>query len=562
MELSRGTESKRWTLTKLCIVFSLLLIAIFIRVGGDIRRSCSGQSMLPDDAYYYLVVAKNFVSSGTMSFDGLSTTNGYHPLLFWIEVLMYLLGTLHISEVNQIVAVICILQFIFVGTVCTVMWWIYRNWTAYSSQAIAVLVGLTLLLYPRNISLFVCGMESGLVFPFLVLFLFFVWRSRWIWAGLAAVLLVLSRLDTSVYIVFPVVLVASLRGAKSFWSFSKRCLQMGGPPAVAIVVLMIVYKIVFGYPMPISGVCKSSFPIPHIQWHLIMNSAVLALESRSPQILATINPFTASVVLAICVLLLYRHGFLSLLQRKTALFLVALGLLQLFSFLLFQKWAKPIPAWYFAPLVIFCCASVGAVITNLFNRRILLGSCLVIAFVFVVLSGIREYRLALNPSARYGVDLENFINTQPQDAVWAATDCGSISFWTGVRFVNLDGVINGFEYQNVLRKQRLSDYLREINVRYLVIGIWQHEQIHYFEPMYAHRVDSAVFDGDYETFDYYVYSYMYGNYSDKVTLHRNQEVWRGNLRLDGTSLARTVVFDLSGVNTAQQNNIHSVVIVE
>jgi hypothetical protein len=70
--------------------------------------------------------------------------------------------------------------------------------------------------------------------------------------------------------------------------------------------------------------------------------------------------------------------------------------------------------------------------------------------------------------------------------------------------------------------------------------------------MYAHRVDPAVFDGDYETFDFYVYSYLYGNYSDKITLRREQEVWRAATpSVNETSLTREVVFDLSKTYSAE-----------
>ena len=33
-----------------------------------------------DDAYYYLVIARNIAHSGVSTFDQQSLTNGYHPL--------------------------------------------------------------------------------------------------------------------------------------------------------------------------------------------------------------------------------------------------------------------------------------------------------------------------------------------------------------------------------------------------------------------------------------------------------------------------------------------------
>ncbi len=46
-----------------------------------------------DDAYYYFLVARHLVSSGQSTFDGITLTNGYHPLWLGIVALQYrLLG--------------------------------------------------------------------------------------------------------------------------------------------------------------------------------------------------------------------------------------------------------------------------------------------------------------------------------------------------------------------------------------------------------------------------------------------------------------------------------------
>ena len=226
--------------------------------------------------------------------------------------------------------------------------------------------------------------------------------------------------------------------------------------------------------------------------------------------------------------------------------LLILGLIQLVTFLLFQKWSKPIPAWYLAPLVMLCCGAIAAVMTNLFRMRTNILISIIISLILIFLSGFYEHKHVFKSSNSRNSDLMmDFVNAQPEGAIWASTDCGYIAFKSGVRFVNLDGVINGFEYQKALRDQKFKDYLKEAKVHYLYVGIWQHEQNNFFEPMYAHRADAAAFDGNYETFDYYVYSYMYGKYSDVLTLHREQEVYRSEPFLDGNTLSISVIFDLT-----------------
>jgi hypothetical protein len=41
--------------------------------------------VVPDDAFYYLQIARNLVATGRSTANGLSATNGYHPL--WLAVM-------------------------------------------------------------------------------------------------------------------------------------------------------------------------------------------------------------------------------------------------------------------------------------------------------------------------------------------------------------------------------------------------------------------------------------------------------------------------------------------
>jgi hypothetical protein len=225
------------------------------------------------------------------------------------------------------------------------------------------------------------------------------------------------------------------------------------------------------------------------------------------------------------------------------MWLVVLAAVQLLAFALFQKWTKPVPHWYRAPLLVFCSGAISVAVINLIGIRKSLYACLGLAMAFLALGGFREIRRQGIP--RVPGPTEEFVAAQGPGVLWAATDCGMISFRTGARFVNLDGLINGFEYQAALRDRRLGDYLEEAGVRYLVAGVWQHgPDPDRVEPMYAHRAAPDVFDGDYEFFDFYVYSYMYGAYSDTIRLSRSREVWRSGRNLDGVIPGRTVIFDL------------------
>jgi hypothetical protein len=44
--------------------------------------------LLEDDYFYYAIIADNFVTNGTLSYDGTTLTNGFHPLWFMVMVLL------------------------------------------------------------------------------------------------------------------------------------------------------------------------------------------------------------------------------------------------------------------------------------------------------------------------------------------------------------------------------------------------------------------------------------------------------------------------------------------
>jgi len=78
---------KKWNFSRTETI-SVLLVAV---VGLGIRLYFASKDMefliailLPDDAFYYFVTAKNFIAGNGISFDAISPTNGFHPLWFFI----------------------------------------------------------------------------------------------------------------------------------------------------------------------------------------------------------------------------------------------------------------------------------------------------------------------------------------------------------------------------------------------------------------------------------------------------------------------------------------------
>ncbi len=540
----RNTAEPRAS-TLIILVMTLVIVAVVIRAGSDIRHTAHGIDTMNDDAYYYIVVARNLATTGEMTFDGISRTNGYHPLWFWLQVVMFRAGAAGLSIADQALAVV-LLQWCVLGVAFSLfLGWVYRHRIELPVVATASLLGVILLAYPKHLSPFTMGMESALFMPLLPLLLLLVQRSRWNWAGLVALLLVMSRLDTLVYVVFPITLYAAFKGRFSIGSVVKKGLAVGGPALVGVVVMMVSYHLIFGHPIPIHGVLRSTFPSINLQPNLFTQPIAFAKGVGNPGRLAMFHLPTALVILPLCGLALLKERHLRRPERNVALLVVLLGLIQLGGFLLFQEWVKPISGWYLAPLMIFSSGAVGAATANLLGNRLTLFLCLFLALVVTGLSGMREYRRrhVLVPHSK----LHALVKSRPPEAIWAATDCGNIAFRTGAAFINLDGLINGFEYQDALKRLDLRGYLERAGADYLIVNVWETEPaIGKIEPMYTHKLDPALYRGEYDTYDFFVYTYMYHCYSDTIRLRRDQEVWRSGPERDGIISVRAVVFDLTG----------------
>jgi hypothetical protein len=136
----------------------------------------------------------------------------------------------------------------------------------------------------------------------------------------------------------------------------------------------------------------------------------------------------------------------------------------------------------------------------------------------------------------------------PANAVIAGTDVGALAFWTGRRVINLDGVMNDFEFQKVLRDGKLADYLRREGVTHIGTALWDADQTYTArptEPMYRHQIDPAATHGlAYDCHWFYVYSYVYRVDSDRICLHASAEVFRRAMGRMGIGNVSYVVYAL------------------
>ena len=479
---------------------------------------------LQDDAYYYLMIARNLAETGKSTFDGVNLTNGYHPLWLWIETLFMALGGVGLDTTGQVVAITALEYAVLGGGLLAVAVTAARERRA--GVAAALLLGTALLLYPPHLRIFAAGMESTLVLPLGAGFLFDLWEGRPRWAGVFAALLVLARLDTMVYVVLPAVALSCRRPRDIAWAL--------GPPTVALCLYTLGNTLAFGHPTPISGMSKSSFPWPHVQLDQITS---VPLSGRT---LRSLNQLTVIAVLVAGPLLVRGRGALGERGRTIVRWLAVLGVLQLVSFVCFQRWAKPLEQWYLAPVVGIGAAIVAAVVVDRLGARWALRGATAFALLLAVLVGAGLGERAPEQQKQTVVDV---LASTPPTAVFASTDSGILAFGSGRRVINLDGLVNSFAYQDAIRDQHLGAWLRDQGARFLIVRIWETAP-HFDEPMYRSRIDSEVFWGHYNTYDFWVHSYVHDADSEKISLGHRRERWRGPMVMSEGVRSRFVIFVL------------------
>ncbi|MFB0566527.1 MAG: hypothetical protein ACETWK_12735 [Candidatus Aminicenantaceae bacterium] len=537
MNRSSGMKPYKW----LCLAF----IAVgLLSITGEFYNGYKGVNEFSDDAYYYIVTARNYVDYGFFTFDGINKTNGFHPLWMIITVFLYKLIGTKISLNLQIFSFKSLEILLFILILSSAALMSYRLKKKQSPFSYAFLGVILILVYPGTNNMFTYGMETTIAALFILYLYYGIVNDKLIAVAVLLPLLFLSRLDTLIFVVGPILLYFLLK--REITLLKKIALSI---PVVVTSLSYILYNYIkFGYLEPISGIVKSSFPVPNVQLSHLSDPILESWFSGTPRPLLYPNLLLLVVALAVAFAILINQVKKKIMYRRLIYSLFAvIPTLLIINLVFFQKWNKGLPRWYLvlpAVTVVFifflALHYVFVKYSRFFNIIII---CVLILFTLIYLKGlphkIKEF-VKFDENTR-----EHFMRKQSPETVFAGTDIGGLAFWGGRRVINLDGLVNSYEYQSVLKNQQLSRYLQEKNVSYLFVCVWADKpkyQMRKNEYMFSHRVNPpAVYSREYKH-EYYVYSYMYNMYSDLIILTPEQEVYRSAIFKDGLNDARDLIF--------------------
>ena len=284
----------------------------------------------------------------------------------------------------------------------------------------------------------------------------------------------------------------------------------------------------YHHPMPISGMLKSTGP----------GMRFLSAFALSPDTWALL--LLAVILSAACLLWElgpWRHSSKGPLRGPACA--MAVGVLLHVGFeVLFVSWA--VFPWHFTLerfavcfLLPYLCARMAPFASPALQRWAAVATIAVLVCVGPLVVLKREWRG--DPLQSWHItsyQTAKWVNANlPSNAVIAMKDAGFMGFFSGRPVVNLDGLVNSFEYQDFLKDGRFREFLRQSGVNYFA----QH----------AFTDASGVNTGEYVSYTFRSFSHLYDCVGGDLHLKRSEEVYRSKPYYDDGDKTVLVIWKLT-----------------
>lgn len=497
---------KFWTTVTLLIIAHIAVFDLLIITSDDSLQV----QYTPDDAYYYLALAKNFVNQGIWTFDsGQSLTSGFH--LLWA----YLLSAIY--RITTPSSAVFVQYGLILSSVVTIISLLIAWKIGLQFEKPFYMLLLALIASSRNFTLnSVSVMEWPLIILISLLYCIQYRRSFFpgrTWQS-AAVLFTLgflgslSRSDFGLLPIFlfaPSLLLFLLRkknpNIPTFW---------GAIGAAGGALLTLFHNYLF------TGEYLQSSAKMKIYWRQIYGnnySGVITLL-RSILGLDSINLTLFSVIITVSASLFVIGLLISVVrQRKQVIIYLGHNLHQWSLFIaatlcvagygLFYLSNGAIQPWYSANLVVplFLVLLAGSTLLEKYSNPLTTG---------LILSGLAAPIIIINSMSFYPLKTTNsvwpyqgamlqagkYLAQQGYDGLIGSWNAGIIGYYQGGEVVNLDGLVNNEIYEYAIQNDSPS-YIMSKGIRYIVdfenvfqdqkvrqrVGINNHEFIDRLRPI-------------------------------------------------------------------------------
>jgi uncharacterized membrane protein YiaA len=478
-----------------------------------------------DDGFYYLKIAQNISRGDGPSLDGVNLTNGFHPL--W-QIILVPIARLSGDNPQLMLRIVFALQLLLLAlSIFCVARFAQKTWGGLS----AGIAGVVFLL-PRALSFFFSMMEPGLL-----LFLcsaYLLWGERHaenlfqpqrpVWqdfeSGVFLALIFLARLDAGLvglcyFVILLVRWIAS--GCNSPARFLAKCALVAAPVLILVFPYLLYNHVYFGHLLTISSAIKHQNIIPWSEkgefvtdlpeyflaavgialWLIYQLLRKLGHPYPTKAGNSQVSYFPFIILFTLTGLLRYLDGLfftdLQLNNMGYALLLLPSALLLAMFGEMLQRLGRRFgrKIWGFLASALLLIIILGL---SFWGNLRALQNCPLYWYS-------RSYQAALWADQHL-----------PDNAVIGMSDAGIFAYFCERRVVNLDGLVNDYEYQDILRAGKFGEYLQNQGINYIA--------------------DVALYDdklpalGGYSEYEYLVVSRLYRLPSALIFFNDSDEIYR------------------------------------
>jgi hypothetical protein len=451
-----------------------------------------------DDSYYYFRIAQNIANGYGSTFDQLTLTNGYQPLVMGPLIFIF---SLFASAEIALPVIFGQIFLTIINLFAAILTYYLTLRLSNGSRLAAIMTVTFLYLNPVFIAINFKSLETNLYWFFLVLFLLYFLKNKEVNSfkndfifGILISFAAFSRLDGA----FLIVALALYIFFKKSFSISKRIkkiFNIGLGFSFLFVPYLIYNQIAFGHFVPISGRAK----VFHNHRAVLEQvGSYLSLDFVLYELRRFFFPFNFDLfrhrgfglveqIIVIAGFIFFVGIVIYLFKSKLVYLILARfkGMGFLFLFLLFHYAFYTLYFWeyrfyYFLPQIITAGIFFGLLIDELklrwtrnefssnniwnkFSIAVMIVSLAVYAFTArQIFTAQHEQTLAYKSSQWIRENI-------PPDKILGSANTGILSYFTQRRFVNLDGMVNNDELLTAIRNGEESylNYLKKYNVEYL-----------------------------------------------------------------------------------------------
>lgn len=405
-----------------------------------------------DDSFFYLKIAGNFSDGLGLTFDGLSKTNGYHPLYMSIASLLFsFLRIAGVTTPETQFRFVCILHVLILHLAALTAYLFFRNQNNGTRKFFLFLLLCLPLVFIRDF-----GLESHFSCLIFMLLIYNKFRKKqhkqiqFLNAFLIS-LLFLSRIDY-LWSLVPFLIFADILTAEKE---TKKSIMLYDVSTIIIVsgIYFSINLLAFKNPMPVSAVISSSFP-----YTVFPGNLKALFTDRSYLFNQTARIF---FLFASAAILLLRKGKTN--ENNFVLFALAGVIAGAVINAAFNKFN--IREWYMT-LPVFISALSLACIYEFRSKTVsgIIAAFLCLVFI-AAFSVTRAGNFKWNNSYEYAKIIES--KTEKKDFIFQFDYSGVVSFFSNRNIVNGDGLVNDFEYYYYLKSGRIPDYIKTKNIGFI-----------------------------------------------------------------------------------------------